>query len=79
MSMGRALSATQVLVGTLVLRRPLDVQVCLSCNTVTITGSHPLFSTLVTILHGQSLPLQYPLYLLLSVASMPSSNSLSME
>jgi hypothetical protein len=77
--MGRALSATNELVGTLVLCRPLNVQVCLSYNTVTIMGYHPLFSTLAAIVYEQSPHLQYPLYLVLSVASMPSSNSLSMK
>jgi hypothetical protein len=76
--MGRALSATQAAVGVLVLLRPLDVQSCTSFNTETTTTSHLLCSNLTLILHGQSPPRQYPLYLVLSVASTSSSNSLSM-
>jgi hypothetical protein len=76
--MGRALSATQAAVGVLVLLRPLDVQSYTSFNTETTTTSHPFYSSCALILHRQYPHRQYPLYLVLSVASTPSSNSLSM-
>jgi hypothetical protein len=65
-------------IGVLVFLRLLDVQSCTLFNTATTTTSHPLCFNLALILHGQSPPQQYPLYLVLSVASTPSTNFLSM-
>jgi hypothetical protein len=76
--MGRAVSTTQAAVGVLVLLRSLDAQSCTLFNIETTTASHPLCFNLTLILHGQSHLQQYPLYLILSVALTPNSNSLSM-